>query len=47
MKAVRTAVKNVFDDLVSLAKICGAVLIVGIAMGLFRHASSGALAVFY
>ena len=47
MKPVRIAVKNMFDDLVSLTKICGAVLVVGIAMGLFRHMSSGALAVFY
>lgn len=47
MKPVRVAVKNMFDDLVSLTKICGAVLLVGVAMGLFRHMSSGALAVFY
>ncbi len=47
MKAVRVAVKNMFDDLVSITKICGAVLLVGVAMGAFRHVSSGALSVFY
>lgn len=47
MKPVRDTAKNMLDDLVSLTKICGAVLFVGIGMGLFRHLSSGALSVFY
>lgn len=47
MKAVAIKVKTMLEDLVSLTKICGAVLLVGVAMGGFRHLSSGALAVFY
>ena len=47
MKAARIAIQNVFEDLVSVTKICGAVLLVGVAMGAFRHLSSGALSIFY
>ena len=47
MKAVRVAIRNVFDDLVSLSKICGAVLLIGVAMGAFREVSGGALSIFY
>ncbi len=47
MKAVKQSLHNLMDDLVSLTKICGAVMVVGIALGGFRYASSGALSIFY
>ena len=44
---MKQVIRDTFEDIASIAKICGGVLVVGLAMGSFRYLSAGALDIFY